>query len=100
MARIAEAKAPDPVTAEMSDQALRSHVQAQDAAMGQRLADVEAALRKAINGLDVDLRGHTQSAVSETVELVTGVAERLHLLETARGLAGSPFYNFTYLHDW
>ena len=70
--------------------ALRPHVYAQDTEMTSRIDKAESALHAALSALDVGPRVHTQEAVGATQRAVEGLAERPHLLETARGLSASP----------
>ena len=81
----APALAPD-----ATDTSLRAHVQAQDMAMGVRLAAAEAGLRETIAALDVGLRAHAQEAAAQTQFAVTSFGEKVHLLEVARGLSTDP----------
>ena len=81
-ARIGELQ-PPPAVSPSADGELRAHVRAQDAAMGERLASVEQALRQAIAATDTELRLHAQEAVHT-------LAERVHVLEAHRGMTTSP----------
>ena len=80
---------PNLLTAEMSDMELRKHVAAQDTNMIGRLDKIEAELQSAIDKLDINLREHTQQAVQETAGGLADAMERLHIVETARGMTSS-----------
>ena len=80
----ANATAPAP---DATDAALRANVQAQDVAMGARLDGAEASLRQMIANLDTGLRAHAQEAVAQTQLAVKSLADKVHVVETARGLS-------------
>ena len=81
-------------TADTTDAELRAHVRARDTTVTGRLDKPEAALQATLSALDVSLRAHTQDAVEAIQLVVEALAERFHLLETARGLtANSPSTN-------
>ena len=73
----------------MSDRELRDHVQAHDQQVADRMASIESVLTASIANMDNELRMHTQQAIKETTGIVTDIAERLHMMETARGLTTS-----------
>ena len=75
--------------ADTTDAQLRAHVQAQDATVTARLDKAEAALQATLAALDGTLRAHTQEAVGATQLAVEALAERVHLLDTARGLTAN-----------
>ena len=57
--------------------------------MTARLDKAEAALQATLATLDGTLRAHTQEAVGATQLAVEALAERVHLLDTARGLTAN-----------
>ena len=73
-----------------TDAALRANVQAHDTAVTARLDKAEASLHDALSALDGGFRAYIEEAVEATQHAVEGLAERTHLLETARGLSGLP----------
>ena len=76
-------------SAHTTDDQLRAHVQAQDAAVTARFDKAKAALQATLSALDGTLRAHTQEAGGATQAAVEALVAQVHLLDTVRGLTAN-----------